>query len=90
MKPGSLVEYIGGQDPKDVSLFGSRIILEKNTPYVVAEIGRGNFQDGWRPAIKLEEKPSHIAFAASMFREIQPPITLEDILETVEKDVLIS
>lgn len=82
MQEGSLVEYIGGQDPKD------SIQLEKGTPYTVESMGIGHFIDGWKPAIGIIEIRERW-FWAVMFREIQPPVTSEEILEVLKETVVL-
>lgn len=74
MKPGSLVVYIGGQEQADIDEgYG----LSQDEIYVVDKIGW--FRLG-RPAlnkrvISLVERPNEV-HAIDMFREIQPPVTI--------------
>ncbi len=71
MKPGSLVAYIGGQEPLDI-LDGYG--LNEDEIYVVDKIGWAML--GFPPiktrVLVLAERPSEV-HCITMFREIQPP-----------------
>lgn len=82
MKKGSIVEYVGGQCEVGESLFP----LQKETPYVVTFVGLGKFSTGIHPSIAIDVS-NRYEFLASMFRELQPPVTSEEILEAIEEEI---
>lgn len=77
MKVGSLVEYIGGQDDADRGIFP----LQKDTPYTVSSLGMGQFRSGIKHSLKLEEVDNTISFAIQIFRELQPPMDITELIE---------
>lgn len=83
MQVGSLVEYIGGQCPIGRKIFP----LSRNTPYLVNWMGEAMFSDGVKPGIQIDGIEGY-AFLETLFREIQPPITSEEISELLEQTEL--
>ena len=78
MKKGSLVKYIGGQCSEGKQIFP----LDSNTIYTSAtDVFQSPFLGNLKPAIQLEEAGSRIAFVAKMFKEIQPPMDISEILK---------
>lgn len=84
MKSGSLVVYIGGQEQADID---SGYGLNEDDIYVVDKVGW--FHLGYPPVkkrvISLVERPNEV-HAIDMFREIQPPGTI-NFEELVKKSV---
>lgn len=86
MQVGSLVEYIGGLENADIIL----LPLEKNIPYLVTEMDDYiRFSRGIKPGIKIDicNRTWH---GKHMFREIQPPVTSEEILEVLQETVTLA
>lgn len=74
MKRNSLVEYIGGQCEYGKTVFP----LEEETPYVVSDV---YISDKLNKAVLQLNEAGETAFIVEMFREIQPPMDLTELIE---------
>jgi hypothetical protein len=80
MKPGSIVEYIGGQDKLGRQIYNG---LRKNKPYIVEIIG---CTPTISPSLMLYGIP--FSFRVDMFREIDVVKEITSLKEETEEEVL--
>lgn len=84
MKPGSLVEYIGGQFSYDVECgYG----LDKGAIYEIYDIGKRMFEGRKRTFVELVEM-RNVSHLIEKFREIQPPgeVDIEALMSQPEPE----